>query len=759
MISQEVLDQVRSPAGLEALSSRAEPGKGLVSEFAALWAQGVPADARDFLAGHPEVPTNKSLVLDLAYEEYCCRKESGDTPDAEEFCARYPSLKASLRRIIQAHRFLEESSPPLDAARARLPQAGDTLLGFTLQRELGRGAFARVFLATEHALGNRPVAVKISLQGTAEAETLGRLRHENIVPVHSVREDARTGLTAVCMPYAGSATLCDVLDRAYARPTLPSQARVILEAARDSTPGAAAADDRQPPDRLLQDGTYVKGVIHLGALLADALAFTHSQGILHRDLKPSNVLLTPAGQPMLLDFNLSFDERATEERLGGTLPYMAPEHLRATDQERGFDPAAVDARSDVFSLGVILYELLTGLHPFGQIPANLSLAEVRAHLLRRQPAGPNPLRRANRSVSPALARVIESCLAFDAKDRTQSAAELAVALRKYLSLWRRGCRWLVRHWLGVLGGAVLVLVLAGGTAVANRLSVPEPVRAGLEAYDKEDYAAATEHFRQAADAEPTNPWAWFALGRARQKQALLPWILELPDNKKLLALAVEDLERASELSSDGRIAMCLGFCHSLLPNHPKALQGYRAALVAGLGSAEVSNNLGYSYLHGAAQANGLETAKDCFDRAINSNPNLVAAYHNRAFLHYRQSMRPAKTAKEAKGALEAIDAMIADIKMAINLSPPTPETSELYADAAHLYARAAVTGKRWIQQASSYGRMAIDFGQDPALVNARIRLVPQFAPLAPAETPPQRMKMLWVVDPLPAMPAEILSGR
>src|SRR5262249_5041841 len=154
--------------------------------------------------------------------------------------------------------------------------------------------------------------------------------------------------------------------------------------------------------------------------------------IYHRDLKPSNVLLTPDAKPMLLDFNLSFDEQVAEERLGGTLAYMAPEHLRATDPERGLDPSLVDARSDVFSLGVILYELLTGVHPFGRMPAKLASAEIRAHLLQRQQTGPIPLRRANPHVDLPLARVIERCLAFDPNDRPQSAAELAVALRNSL---------------------------------------------------------------------------------------------------------------------------------------------------------------------------------------------------------------------------------------------------------------------------------------------------------------------------------------
>src|SRR5437763_3618638 len=105
----------------------------------------------------------------------------------------------------------------------------------------------------------------------------------------------------------------------------------------------------------LEGSTYIEAVLWIGAGLAAGLAHAHEHGILHRDLKPANVLLTDDGQPMLLDFNLAQDTKqasgASAASVGGTLPYMAPEHLEAF---RGAD-RAVDARSDVYGLGVILY--------------------------------------------------------------------------------------------------------------------------------------------------------------------------------------------------------------------------------------------------------------------------------------------------------------------------------------------------------------------------------------------------------------------
>ena len=167
-------------------------------------------------------------------------------------------------------------STPATAASAprAFPKAGDEIAGFRLLSELGRGAFARVFLATEPALGNRPVAVKVSLGGGAEAETLGRLGgHPNIVPVYSAPEDSATGLTAVCMPYLGSATLEDLLELAYSRkknPERPKKAGVIVSAARRNLqPGDPIPEDLRPDPvcRTARQHLYVVHALSKGQTL------------------------------------------------------------------------------------------------------------------------------------------------------------------------------------------------------------------------------------------------------------------------------------------------------------------------------------------------------------------------------------------------------------------------------------------------------------------------------------------------------------
>src|SRR5262249_53541401 len=156
--------------------------------------------------------------------------------------------------------------------------------------------------------------------------------------------------------------------------------------------------------------------------LAEALAFVHEQGICHGDLKPSNVLLTPAGRPMLLDFNLAFDSQRQQQRLGGTLPYMAPEQLRVegggwstlhpAPSIRHPQPTTLDPRSDLFALGVIIYEVLAGAHPFGPFSLKQPAEAIADQLRKRHRDGPPSLRLAIPQVEPAVAEVVERCLAY-----------------------------------------------------------------------------------------------------------------------------------------------------------------------------------------------------------------------------------------------------------------------------------------------------------------------------------------------------------
>lgn len=147
-------------------------------------------------------------LVDAAYEEYCRLEEEGIAVDLDSFCARYPEVHGSLARMLEAHQFVARRLPNEEP---HWPCPGTDWAGFELLRELGSGAFARVYLALQHKMGGRLVALKISTRGDREAATLGPLEHPGVVSAYSVHE--ADGLFGVCMPYRGSATLVHLIDR------------------------------------------------------------------------------------------------------------------------------------------------------------------------------------------------------------------------------------------------------------------------------------------------------------------------------------------------------------------------------------------------------------------------------------------------------------------------------------------------------------------------------------------------------------------
>ncbi len=328
----------------------------------------------------------KSVVLGLACEEYFRRIESGEPVDRAEFLREFPDYQQSVARFLAVHDYLNQHGllPDRAAEIECWPEPGETVAGYRLLEGLGLGAFSRVFLASEPAAADRRIAVKVSTEGAAEAKILGKLSHPNIVPVYTVRQDEQCRWTLICMPYKGQAALDDVIGQLFcSAQKLPHSSKELLNAI-ETVNRFGEPVEPMPPDPLLQKFSYVEASVHLVAQLADALAYTHAKGICHRDLKPSNVLMAPDGRPMLLDFNLSQDRDAVERRLGGTLPYMAPEQLEATVLAPNPGPAVIDPRSDLFSLGVIAYELLCGEWPYGPILPELAPDEFATELQDRQ---------------------------------------------------------------------------------------------------------------------------------------------------------------------------------------------------------------------------------------------------------------------------------------------------------------------------------------------------------------------------------------
>ncbi|MBN9120964.1 MAG: serine/threonine protein kinase, partial [Planctomycetes bacterium] len=390
-------------------------------------------------------------------------------------------------------------------AARRGPRVGDTVVGFKLVGELGRGAFARVFLAHQEALAGRPVALKVSFRPTREAERLARLQHTNVVPVYSVHDEGP--VQVICMPFLGRTTVADLI-RAY-RVDHPSRhsgrrstsARAGRTTALDSSRSRSGA--RSVPDSGGRSGTHrapvwawtadgpppivgdPREVLEVLGQLAAGLSHAHARGILHLDLKPANVLLADTGEPMLLDFNLSFDaSRPDRELVGGTMPYMAIEQLL---DMRNRGKGAIDARTDLYSLGVMAFEMLTGTVPFPT--SSKELREIDKLVAARR-AGPPPLRALNPAVTPAVEAIVRKLLAAEPADRYRSADDLRTDIDRHLndlplvhareaSLRERLGKWRRRNpgvWVRLLA-AGLGGVTIGLGAVAHR-RVEATARAG-----------------------------------------------------------------------------------------------------------------------------------------------------------------------------------------------------------------------------------------------------------------------------------------
>ncbi len=292
------------------------------------------------------------------------------------------------------------------------------------------------------------------------------------------------------MPFLGGETLATVFQdlaaprRVNGRPRSGRDLLVALD--RVAAPEYRAAVEEQerarPARQQIASRSYAQALAWIIARLAEALDHAYSRGVLHGDIKPSNILLTSDGLPMLLDFNLAVGWRCSERDLpddsGGTLAYMAPERLRAVcsdptpaDPENGLAarPTAADRhRADLFALGIVLLEGLTGRAP--ETPRG-SPREQASALLRLRRHGGEALARAYRtSIPPGLRPILSRCLAPDPADRYRRSGELAEDLDRWAGNrrlafvreprgWYRLGRW-ARQRRTPLAAAALTLAVA-----------------------------------------------------------------------------------------------------------------------------------------------------------------------------------------------------------------------------------------------------------------------------------------------------------
>lgn len=499
--------------------------ESLMAELLAGHAGGAPARAEELLARWPIDPDSDPDAAGLLLSDFGARLAAGERPDPHEYSRRFPSHRSLLSGLFSQHVAATSkhgSSAP--GGRVVLPKCGDEIFGFRLWHELGAGAFARVFLAEQTGLAGRPVVLKTSDCTGDEPQTLAQLRHTNIVPVYSVHESA-AGLRAVCMPYFGGASLFAVLRSFWANTIgklrggaeflaalddkrAPSLSSAKAQAIGSPPPPAAAVNGRTPRDEL-RGLNGVQVAAWVVARLAHGLQHAHDQGILHRDVKPSNVLIGDDGQPMLLDFNLSTSAEGDGKNapIGGTIAYMSPEHLRAIGSRTPDMARLVDQRSDIYSLGMVLFEMLTGNMPFEQGGSYSPMPViVEAMAVERERTVPSA--RGRREEIPwGMESIVRKCLAPNPAHRYRRAEHLAEDLDRFLadrplahapelSLRERAAKWARRHPRftstgSVVAATAVLLALAAGTLVGVNDHLAE-AREGLAAARSQERRRAYE---------------------------------------------------------------------------------------------------------------------------------------------------------------------------------------------------------------------------------------------------------------------------
>ena len=341
----------------------------------------------------------------------------------------------------------------------------EVLLGrFRVMKVLGEGAFGKVYLARDEHL-NRLVAIKISKEiihdknllhsFLNEAQMLAKLDHPNIVPVHDVGNSESEGFFIISK-YLDGGTLSHAIKK---------------------------------------NSSEITWVCKTVALIADGLNHAHTRGLVHRDIKPDNILLDASGSPCIVDFGLALKEESFGEGRGlmGTPLYMSPEQASGEGHR-------VDGRADIFSLGVILYEMLVGRRPFEAKTVPMLLQMIKMVEVK-------PLRQVNQNIPKELERICLKALSRKLLDRYSTAADMAEDLRCFLTSWS----------VSSSGGAIPVISMEGnksGSKSGNLSSIESKsirvVYKGLRSFDQSDAEFFLELLPGSRDREglPTSIRFW-----------------------------------------------------------------------------------------------------------------------------------------------------------------------------------------------------------------------------------------------------------
>jgi WD40 repeat protein len=350
---------------------------------------------------------------------------------------------------------------------------------YVVLQEFARGGLGRILRVEDRRLG-RVVAIKQMLHEggslrarfTREATITARLAHPAIVPVHDVGRWPSSGEPFYSMKLVSGRSLREVVD------------------------GARTLDERL---------ALVPNVI----AVADAIAYAHSEGVIHRDLKPDNVLVGAFGETVVIDWGIAKDlQRAAagDDEITAAGAILGTPHYMPPEQAEG---RPVDERADVYALGALLYDVLTGAPPFAGVPSREVLAAL------RRGEGPPPVTEREREIPPDLATVVQKAMSRSPEGRYPSARELAEDLRRFQTgrlvsahqygRWTLFTRWLRRYRAPVSVAAVALLVLA----VVGVVSVERVIAERNVARRRTEQLLLTQA-RGALERDPTEALAWLS---------------------------------------------------------------------------------------------------------------------------------------------------------------------------------------------------------------------------------------------------------
>ncbi len=451
-------------------------------------------------ASGPPTGDGDRLVAELL-EELSAKLQAGQPIDVEACARAHPECAERLRRLLPAAQALAglsraSGSGTAPSAPPAAPVTG-TLGDFQILREVGRGGMGVVYEAEQISLGRR-VALKVLPLAAVldprqlrrfqnEAKAAAQMHHPNIVPVYGVGSDR--GVHYYAMQFIEGRTLAELIEERGARGAgrgVPAPSTVRGR----KTPSTVKGDSRPAPPAPVP---FLQEAARLGVAAAEALDYAHQHGIVHRDIKPANLMVDAEGRLWVTDFGLAHMQgegglTATGDLLG-TLRYMSPEQALA---KRGL----VDHRTDVYSLGLTLYELLAGQPAFP--------GEDRRELLQRiAHEDPAPLRRLNPAVPADLETVLARATAKEPAERYATARELADDLRRFLedrpvlarrpTVAQRLRKWARRH-RALVGSLTLsaAVLLVGGVLGLAAFAVQQHDLADQRKRDAEKIAADKE---------------------------------------------------------------------------------------------------------------------------------------------------------------------------------------------------------------------------------------------------------------------------